>query len=92
MDLTKKPIFNEAFATEAFENETLIYNEQQAQALYLNDSANAILQLCKEELTIDQIINCLREAYPEHQQTLEEDVISTIETLIAKGAVTLSDD
>lgn len=92
MDLTRKPVVDPSFTAEDFDSETLIYNEAGSKAFYLNDAANAVLQLCREDLSVGQIIECLQQAYPDKAQTIADDVAGVLETLIESGVVTLSDE
>ena len=92
MNLDLKPVVDPSFVAEEFDNETLIYNEKDAQAFYLNDTANAVLQICKEDLTIGQIIECLSQAFPEHKAQIQDDVVSVLTTLIDSKVVSLSDE
>ncbi len=92
MNLTQKPVVDPSFAAEAFDRETLIYNEAGSKAFYLNDAANAILQLCREDLSIGQIIEYLQQVYPDNEKAIADDVVNVLEQLVASGVVTLSDD
>lgn len=92
MNLNQKPVVDPSFVAEDFDSETLIYNEKGAQAFYLNDAANAVLQLCKEDLSIGQIIEYLQQNYPEQEKAIADDVLSVMETLVASNVVTLSDE
>lgn len=92
MNLTMKPAVDKSFVAEDFDSETLIYNETGAKAFYLNDAANAVLQLCKEDLSIGQIIEYLQQVYPDNEKAIADDVVNVLEKLVASGVVTLVDE
>ena len=91
MDLNSKPVVNPSFVAENFDGEILIYNETGTTAFYLNDAANAVLQLCREDLTVGEIIAYLQEAYPEHESTIGDEVIRVLESLVSNEVIELAD-
>lgn len=92
MNLNLRPAINSAYQEEQFDQELLLYNEQSEQALYLNDTAQVVLQLCKANLTVGQIISSLQEHYPESSTVIEGEVIETIKTLASHDLIFLTDD
>jgi hypothetical protein len=92
MKTNSKPRLSPAFALEEFDGEILLYDEAGSRAFYLNDTANAVLQLCTEDLSVAQIIECLQQNYPEHTDAIAEDVASVLEVLVENQVIELSDE
>lgn len=72
--------------------ETILYTEVETQAVYLNDAAYAVWQLCKEDLTVGQIIEYLEEAYPQQKDHIRDDVMTALNTLESNNVIELSDE
>ncbi len=72
---------------EEFDGEILLYDKRSTRAVYLNDSAYAVWLLCKEKMSVNQIITCLTERYPEQRETIPEDVFSALDMLQESGAI-----
>ena len=89
MDRSKKPKINPSYKTEEFDDELLIYSESNEKAFYMNDTAQVILKLCDDDLTVDQIITYLQEKYPDNQSEVEDDVIDVLTSLESNGIITL---
>lgn len=87
-----RPQANADFTVEKFDDEILLYSEGVTQAVYLNDAAYAVWLLCKENMTIGQIITYLEEVYPAQKEQIRDDVVSALETLHKNGVVELTDD
>ncbi len=92
MNTSSKPRVSPAFAVEEFDGEILLYDETGAKAFYLNDTANAVLQLCREDVSVAQIIEYLQQAYPDHQERVEQDVMTVLEMLVENKVIELSDE
>ena len=92
MNTSNKPMINPSFAFELFEEEILLYDEAGSKAFYLNDTANAVLQLCKEDLSVAEIIECLQNNYPDHKDTIPKDVIDVLEMLVKSKVIELIDE
>jgi len=48
--------------------------------------------LCKEDMTVGQIIEYLEEIYPDQQEQIRSDVTDALNTLQSNGVVALSDE
>ena len=92
MDISSKPRVSPAFAVEEFDGEILLYDETASRAFYPNDTANAVLQLCREDVSVAQIIEHLQQAYPDQQDSIEKDVKTVLEMLVENKVVELSDE
>ena len=87
MDRYKIPRINSSFIAEEFEDELLLFNEEGEKALYLNDTAQAVLQLCGDDLSVGQIIEFLQQKYPDNQDEIVDDVIEVLATLESNGVI-----
>ena len=92
METNQKPIVNTEYTIEKFEDEVLLYTETGTQAVYLNDAAHAVWLLCKEDMTIEQIIQYLEEVYPEQKDQIRGDVLSALDTLCSHGVIEIQDN
>lgn len=75
------PQVNNEYSVEKFDEEILLYTEAGTQAVYLNDAAHAVWLLCKEGLTVGEIIGLLEGHYPDQKEQIREDVIEALTTL-----------
>lgn len=91
MNDNQKPKVNPAYTIEKFDDEVLLYTEAGTQAVYLNDTAYGVWLLCKEDMTVGQIIEYLENAYPEQKKHIRADVIAALETLESNIVIELSD-
>ncbi len=92
MDDNRKPEVNPEYTVEKFDDEILLYTEAGTQAVYLNDTAYAVWQLCKEDMTVGQIIEYLEEAYPDQKEQIRDDVMTALNTLESKNVIELQDE
>ena len=89
----KKQIkINSDYVAEEFDGEILLYEKIGSQAVYLNNSAYAVWLLCKENLTVGQVVEYLKKRYPEREGQIQSDVKNAITMLEANKVITLSDD
>lgn len=86
----QKTQINPQYTVEKFDNEILLYTKEGAQAVYLNNTAYAVWLLCKEELTVAQIIACLKETYPNQKEQIRDDVLTALTVLESNEVVELS--
>lgn len=91
MDTNKKPIVNPAYTVEKFEDEILLYTKAGTKAVYLNDTAYTVWQLCKEDITVDQIIAYLQEAYPDQSDQVKTDVMNALDMLESSNVIKWAD-
>ncbi len=90
MEETDTPIVNEEFIVEKFENEILLYTVADTKAVYLNETAHLVWLLCKENLTIKEMIGALVEQYPDHKEQIPADVMASLESLASSGAISFA--
>jgi hypothetical protein len=83
-----RPIRQPDYVLERLDDEILLYHPGRTRALYLNQTAAVIWDLCDGERTTGEIIDLLTEAYPE-AEALEEDVRATLRLFAQNGAVVL---
>jgi len=82
---------SDLFNVEKFDGEILLYSEDSTQAVYLNDAAHAIYLLCKENMTIGQMIDYLQQVYPEQTEQIRGDVLSALEMLQSNNVMNVVD-
>lgn len=92
MDMNQHPRLNPDYVAEEFDEELLLYSERNSSAVYLNDTAQAILSLCSGEMTIGEIIDLLENQYPNEKKQIIKDTLVALETLKEQGILLLSDD
>lgn len=88
----QKPVINSSYTVEKFDDEILLYTEAGTQAVYLNDAAYAVWLLCKEDMSVGQMILYLEQVYPEQKEQIRKDVLTTVETLQSNGVIELADE
>ena len=86
---TDRPLLNPDFTTEQFDDEMLLYSPADNRAVYLNDSAYLVWQLCRDGLSVGEMIALLEQTYPERRDTIRGDVLEALETLQNSGVLTL---
>ncbi len=91
MEDSNKPIVNEKYSVEKFEDEILLYDETGANAVYLNDTAYVVWQLCKEELTIGEMITFLENQYPAQKEQIRPDVLNALDILLSNEVIEFND-
>ena len=84
------PVVNPEYVIENFDDEIIIYTKSSAKAVYLNDSAYAVLLLCKENFTVSQIITLLEDKYPDQHDHIKTDVYDTLDKLESINLITFS--
>jgi hypothetical protein len=92
MEKNKKPIISESYTAEKFEDELLLYSKTDEQALYLNNTAQAVLQLCGDDLTVAQIIEYLQQHYPDQREEIAQEVIEVLSALESNDVITFADE
>ena len=53
----------------------------------LNDSSALIWQVCTGEWSVGEIIDVLKESYPDAAETMEKDVYTALDSLVKEGVV-----
>ncbi|MCK5717795.1 MAG: PqqD family protein [Thiomargarita sp.] len=78
------------YQLEKFDNELLLYHPAKTQAVYLNETAALIWNLCDGQRTFLDIQILLQEAYPEMSHQIPQDLNTTLEQLVQQGVIELS--
>ncbi len=86
----QKPKVKEEYRLEEIDGELLLYSLASTRSIYLNSSASIIWQLCTGEQSVSDMIDIIKEGFPEAQDSAEQDVLQTVEQFIESEAVTLS--
>jgi len=84
------PRANTEFSLEEIDDELLLYHPAKTKAVYLNETAALVWQLCDSERSVGEIISLLEENYPE-SDTIRTDVEQTLQQLTDNGAVELDE-
>lgn len=84
------PRANTEFSLEEIDDELLLYHPAKTKAVYLNETAALVWQLCNNERSVAEIVSLLEENYPE-SDTIRSDVEQTLQQLADNGAVELTD-
>jgi hypothetical protein len=74
---------SENFNLEDMDGEMLLYHVSSTRTLHLNSSAAVVWQLCDSERSVEDILNLLKENYPDAGEELKADVLSALEELIS---------
>jgi len=89
--LAKVPTKKSSFELEEIDGELLLYSPESTRSIYMNSTASIIWRLCDGQLTVGEIVELLQEAFPEARDSIEQDVIDSIELFISNDAIELSD-
>jgi coenzyme PQQ biosynthesis protein PqqD len=84
------PLPNADFNLEEIDNELLLYHPARTRAVYLNQTAALVWQLCDSERSVAEIVSLLEEHYPE-SETVKDDVESTLKQLADNGAIDIQE-
>lgn len=84
------PRANTEFNLEQIDDELLLYHPAKTKAVYLNETAALVWQLCDSNRSVGEIVSLLEENYPE-SDTIRTDVEQTLQQLADNGAVELDD-
>jgi len=87
----KTPNMQPNFELEEIDGELLLYSPESTRSIYMNSTASIIWRLCDGKLTIDEIIDLLKEAFPESADSIEKDVLDSIELFVSNNAIELSE-
>lgn len=83
------PVPNQSFALEELDGEYVLYDQQQAQAVYINETAAIILNLCDGERSVEAIRSLLEESYPQCADDLSDDLKAALGQLLECRAINL---
>jgi len=82
---------NTEFSLEEIDDELLLYHPAKTKAVYLNETAALVWQLCDSKRSVSEIISLLEENYPE-SDSISNDVEATLKQLADNGAVEIHND
>lgn len=88
MNYESIPHPNFEFNLEEIDNELLLYHPARTRAVYLNQTAALVWQLCDNERSVGEIVSLLEEHYPD-SENIKNDVESTLQQLEDNGAIEL---
>ncbi len=74
---------------EDMDGEMLLYNPSNATTLHLNGPSVIVWELCDGERSTKEIINMVKQAYPEQSDQIADDIISVIEDLSSRKVLEL---
>jgi len=80
------------FQLEEIEGEILLYSPSSTRSVYLNTTASLIWRLCDGKQTVGQIVRQLRDAFPDAESAIEEDVTNSIALFVENNAMRLESD
>ena len=87
----KIPVASASFELEEIDGELLLYSPESIRTIYMNSTASVIWRLCDGKLTTAEIISLLQEAFPDAGQSIEQDVLDSLELFISNQAIALLD-
>ena len=87
MQPTSKPIPDKEFTLEELDNELLLYHPTKTTTVYMNETASIIWRLCDGERTVAEIIELVKDSYPEAGSSVESDIEATLERFREHGAI-----
>ena len=67
----------------------LLKHSKSGEVIKLNDSAMMIWQICTGDWTVGEIIDVLKQAYPDAATDMHKDVFRTLDNLRDEGAISL---
>jgi coenzyme PQQ biosynthesis protein PqqD len=79
----------EGLKVEMMDGETVICDDGIKKMIYLNESATVIFQLCDGQRSIREIIELLKDAYPDASASMMDDVLGVVDYLVQEGALRL---
>jgi hypothetical protein len=88
MSTKRIPKQNPDFVMAEYEDELLLYNIVKEEYLTVSESAIIIWQLCDGERTQEEIVNMLKDSYPDYANEIEADVQDFLDYVSESGAIT----
>ena len=89
-DLTRIPRSDlGGFHLEMIDGEGVLYHSAHKQAIYLNESATVVWQLCDGTRSVADVIGLLQAEYPESAEVIRTDVTQAIQSLLTQQALIL---
>jgi coenzyme PQQ biosynthesis protein PqqD len=87
--LDKIPHPTDGFELEEIDGEILLYSPSSTRSVYLNSTASLIWNLCDGKNSVGQIVDQLKQAFPEAEPNIEQDVTGAIQLFIDNQAMRL---
>jgi hypothetical protein len=87
MNLCGKPQARSNFIIEKIDKEFVLFNTENLEIMYLNQSAALIWSLMNGTLTIQDMIDLLIETYPEAASEIRTDVIETMQRFFERDVI-----
>jgi len=81
---------NEDCLLEDMDGEMLLYNPSNSTTLHLNGPSVIVWELCDGERSVQEIIDMVKEAYPDQAEQVIEDVKAVIEDLSERKVLELA--
>jgi hypothetical protein len=87
MSEAKHPRHAPDFRLETLDNEVLLYHPGQTKAVYLNETASLVWNLCDGTRDPAEIVELLQEAFPEAVDQIAADVDRVLQEFASHGAI-----
>ena len=87
----KIPSAKSSFELEEIDGELLLYSPESTRSIYMNSTASIIWRLCDGKLSTVEIISLLKEAFPDAGDSIEQDVLDSIELFVTNNAIEMLD-
>jgi len=87
MKRSSKPVRAQGFELRNVNNELQLYKAKDNTALYINESAAMIWQLCDGEMKVEDITSLLKDSYPDAAEMMDKDVKEVLAMLKEHGAI-----
>lgn len=92
MDNQQRFTINSEFQVEQFDNEILLYSIADSKGIYLNETAFLIWEICGKGYSLEEIVSLLAKAYPQSKEAIQQDVMTTVESLVKDGVLVVADE
>lgn len=69
-------------------DDVLLFNPETTNTIHLNQTADLIWQLCKDN-SIETLIEGLQTQYPDQSEQIKKDVLETVDSLVQQQVLTL---
>jgi len=81
------PYHSPSAQAQKFDSEVVVYCQQRKKAIYLNETASLVWQLCDRTRTVADIVELISQNYPEQAEEVRGNVFEAIESLWLEGAI-----
>ena len=85
----KYPTAKLNFELEEIDGELLLYSPESTRSIYMNSTASIIWRLCDGKQTVSDIVGLLTEAFPDGADSIEQDVVDSLELFQSNNAIDL---